>query len=248
MRWGLVVIAGCSFRPGSLATSDGGATDIDANPDDVMADGPTDGSAAPCATTKVWLADFTADPTTQNLNGDGVNDWAMRDMGALAGTLTSGIWAEPGTPTRPLDSQPKQDFATRTRVNLRMRNPVAPTGAYAAVFWINVDYTATTFAPLYVDVRRTSNPSGQLVRLFGKSDAATEVVLAQAFVTPYTFFNLALDISPATNQVIMTIETVAQTATYTEIPRNGNDDRWATAVAYGADAEFDVVRVEVCSP
>ena len=179
--------------------------------------------------------------------GPPTSSTSTRDLGTLPGTLASGIWSEPGTPTRPLDSQPKQDFTTRTRVDLRMRNATRA-GVYGAVFWINVDYTPTTFAPLYVDVQRTPNSAGHVVTLYGKSDPATQVVLAQANVSPYDFVDVSLDIRPDTKQVTVTIANVAQTRTYTEISRNGNDDRWATLVAYGADSDFDLARVEVCAP
>jgi len=247
-----LLAAGCSFQPGRLADGvprDDSSVDGngDGNDDDAAIDTMRDAAPLPCATQTVWLADFSADPTTVNGNGDGTNDWAMRDMGTLPGTLASGVWTEPGTPTRPLDSQPKQDFATPTRVDVRMRNSTR-TGNYGAVFWINVDYTTTTFAPLYVNAQRLTNGAGHEVTLYGKTDAATSVVLVQATLIPFDFVDVSLDIRPATNTVTVAFNGVSVDRTYTEIPRAGNDDRWATVLAWGADADFDLVRVEVCDP
>ena len=122
--------------------------DVDGDPREIDAPGP--------CTTKVWATDFSTDPTQLDGNGDGLNDWRMRDGGTLPGTLANGLWQAPGSPVRSLDTEPKQDFSTRTKVSVRMR-ATAYDATAGAVFWINVDYTPTTFMPLDTPTKMPSS-------------------------------------------------------------------------------------------
>ncbi len=193
----------------------------------------------------IWHAPFSSDPTDADDNGDGIKDWAMRDTGSLPGTLGGGVWSAPGSPIRSLDSQPQQDFATRTIVDLRMRNTVRA-AEYGAVFWINVDYTPTTFAPLFIVVQLQAGGTAQDVTLFGKTAQPTTVPLVTGSVVTTDFVDIRLDIDPSSDELTMTIAGVSTTVAYPSIDRAANDDRWATVLAWNGDAQFDDVHVAVC--
>jgi len=239
-----LVVAGCGFRAGTYSDLTG--TD-DASIDGLSTEADADGVDAPpvvCANPTLWTATFDVDPTTQNANGDGTNDWAMRDMGTVPGILANGIWAEPGSSIRPLDSQPKQDFATRTVVDVRMRNTVRAS-TFGAVMWINVDYTTTSFAPLYVVVQLQTGGTAQDVTVFHKTNPSTSVPLFQT-TADTGFVDVRLDVDPAVDSVAITVNGSTTPHTYSTINRNANDDRWATVLAWNGDSEFDTMRVSVC--
>lgn len=237
-----LVVGACGFRPGVLAEV---TSDADDDAATTRLDGDLDGPAAACASPTVWLAAFDVDPTTIDYNSDATNDWAMRDLGTIPGTITAGTWTEPGSPIRPLDSQPKQDFATRTIVDVRMRN-IVHASTYGAVMWINVDYTASTFAPLYVVVQLQTSGTAQDVTVFGKTNPSTSVPLYQTSIPGTDFIDIRLDVEPAADQVTVTVAGSTTPHTYSTINRNGNDDRWATVLAWNGDSEFDTLRVVVC--
>jgi hypothetical protein len=240
----VVIETACRFQPGSLSDANTSAEDSQdvALTDD---DAASDGAIAVCANPTIWRALFDVDPTGLDINGDGTEDWAMRDLGTLAGSIASGIWSEPGSPIRPLDTQPKQDFATRTVVDVRMRNTVRAS-TYGAVMWINVDYAASTFAPLYLVVQLQTSGLAQDVTLFGKTSPPVSVPLYQTSVASADFIDIRLDIEPALDHVTITVGGETTMHTYSTIDRASNDDRWATLLAWNGDSEFDSMRVAVC--
>src|SRR5215831_11077631 len=112
-RLSVLVMAGCAFRHGAADLPGSRDAPDDAPPDAAVVSPDVALDAGAC-NGMVWLADFSTDPTA-------TTQFAMRDGGVLGGTLSGGVWSEPGTSGRPLDSQPKQSFLTRTLVHVRMR-------------------------------------------------------------------------------------------------------------------------------
>lgn len=211
--------------------------DVDAAPD---------GSDAGCSS-KIWLADFSTDPTTIDSNGDGVLDFAMRDGLPLGGVLAGGIWTESAGAGRALDSQPKQDFQTRTQVHVRMRSTTVPPSARGALFWINVGYDGTSFSPLFVEAALDVS-SSQTATLYGKTDGATATKLAQVTGLDNGMHDYWLDIYPTTHTVMFHVDAMPDVSrAFPYFAAAGNDDRWATLDS-GGGAEFDLVRVEVDCP
>jgi len=231
-----VVAAGCVFHRGAADQPPPPDADLDAAVD-AARDAALD--ADPCGGSTVWLADFSTDPTTSG-------SFAMRDSGALGGTLSGGVWSEPGTSGRPLDTQPKQSFLTRTRVHVRMRGTSVPASTYGAVFWINVGYDGTSFAPLFIDEQLVGTT--QTATLYGKTDNATPVLLAQVTGLDTGMHDFFLDITPATHMTTYQVDALPPVArTFPYFAAAGNDDRWATVTTWaGADSDFDLLRVEVC--
>ena len=189
-----------------------------------------------------WSADFSVDPTTLDVNGDGIADWAMRDGGAFAtGQLGGGTWT--ATDSRPFDSRPLDDFTVRTVVDVRMR--ALAEGGNGAVVWINVDYGAT-FAPLWTSVARDGQ-GGQTLVLYGKTDDATSVALHTVTGLGPALVDVTLDIDPNADEVQLWVAgNFEGTFAYPSFAVNGNDDRFVTLLDWGADAEFDQIDVSQC--
>jgi hypothetical protein len=246
-----VALAGCGFQHGGLGGShgdDGGVGDDDASGDDDAFDEPPDAPVGDVCSGKLWFADFTNNPTTEDLNGDGMNDWAIRNGGSLdPQQLFGGIWHIP-QPGEPLDTQPRQDFLTRTIVDVRMRN-TATSGLKGAVFWINVGFdTAGTRAPLFVDVKLQTDGS-QTAYVMTKNAASQEIISATVPNLPAGFIDVHLDVLPVTLKSGWSINGgLTASAGVVNLVRTTatGDDRWATVIAFGGAAEFDSVKVEVC--
>ena len=246
-------LAGCGFEHGALgshAGDDASVGDDAATMDDAaVTDGQLDGPAISTGVCsgKVWLADFTNDPTAEDLNGDGTNDWAIRNGGTLdPAQLFGGIWHIPQAGD-PLDTQPKQNFTTRTIVDVRMRNTTT-SGAKGAVFWINVGFNAGSFAPLFVDVKLQTDGT-QTAYVMTKNASSQEVKSATITGLASGFVDVHLDIHPDTLKATYSINdgSGASSATINLVrPTQTADDRWATVVAFSGASEFDRVKVEVC--
>jgi hypothetical protein len=187
---------------------------------------------------RAWTADFSADPTTLNLNGDPVVDWRIREGGGFPGQLADGVWTI--EPTATLDTQPKTDFNRRMRATARMRNTAM--GTRGVMLALNVDYSPMTFMPLYLEVRLDGDH--QIATLFGR-DPTAEIVIATFADLGTGMIDVLIDIDPMQNTLVVNVGAASSTHVYRPIPRNTNDDRYASLIAYSA-GEFDDVRVEVC--
>jgi hypothetical protein len=235
MRWWNAIgiglaFAACSYEHGVApdAAIDPGITD--------------DGAPLPCAMKRVWSADFSADPTTLNLNGDPVSDWRIREGGGLPGLLSDGVWSVAGAPMLALDTQPKTDFNRRMRATARMRNTVM--GTRGVMLWLNVDYSRMHFMPLFFEVRLDAEHGRQLATLFGK-DATSEYVIATFSDLGTGMVDVTIDIDPMQDMVTVKVGAASASHVYIPIERAMNDDRFATLAAY-SDGEFDEARIELC--
>lgn len=238
----LVLLAGCAFHRGAGAAPDGAVGGDAAR--DAAADGSIDAVASACGG-KVWFADFSTDPTTQDLNGDGVDDWALRDGTAFpTSQLANGVWSNPAV-GKPLDTQPKQDFTTRVVVHVRLRD-TGVGGAYGAVFWINVGYQSNnSFAPLFVGATLQANNT-QTLEVHTKTVTGVETTLAQKGGYPPDFIDVDLDIDPQTLEASYAAPGLQGSSMLMRQPPGTATDKWATVIAYDGSADFDSVRVEVC--
>jgi hypothetical protein len=239
----IALVAGCSFDGGTATrdgADDGGGSDADATTDATMAAADASGLCGG----RVWFTDFSADPTQQDLNGDAVKDWGIRGDAAFpANELTgTGTWQtlDAGPP---LDTLPRQPFATRTIVDVRMRNTTTCC-ARGAVFWINFGFDGTGFAAMFVDVKKTSS-TAQAVKLVRRTAMGMDDQFALISGLPTDFVDVHLEIDPAASMVQYA---VAGSSGGTSVERQvtADTDGWATVVAFSGAAEFDEVRVEVC--
>jgi hypothetical protein len=190
-----------------------------------------------------WRADFSANPTSQNANGDAVADWALAGGGALAdATLINGVWYASGA----LETRPLSDFTSNTIVEARCRNTSA--GGNGAVVQINADRQGGQYAPLLVYVTRQSDGT-QTVQLLGKSsDAVTTRLFARSNL-PAEFIRFRLLIVPQSNVVNLSINDEDQgTFTYPTYMPSTTTDRYLTLYADTSLAEFDYIDVRTATP
>jgi hypothetical protein len=254
------VVAACGFDPHGLGGTDAPPTSLDGTnvaPDALAPDAPAAGkhdapmlemNGSACGGA-VWHADFSVDPTTIDLNGDGIDDFALRAGGALPGSLSNGTWIVPAG-SSPLDTQPKQPFTTRVVVDVTMQS-VTRGSDHGAVCWINTGYTATMFEPLFLDLQRDSDSSNsQTLTVFGKQGSdAVEAQIDAFSVGDDNLHHFHVDIDPSALTYHLTMDGSTQdrgSKSYYAIPLNGSTDQWATVVAYDGDSVFDDFQVKVC--
>jgi len=234
---GLQLCASCSF---ALPGGSGASPDSPTPGDDAAAGG--DAGVFTCATApRRWLVDFSVDPTTLDTEQDPALDWAVRGGGTFpAGELVGGSWV--ASSSLALDTQPKLDFLGRTHVAARMRATGA--GGIGATVWINVDYAAGMFAPLWMTMQLAA-ANGQVFRVHGKQLGNDDVVLADLPIAA-GLVTAALDIDPATGMLSGSVEGVAFGPVAFPRLAVANDDRFLTVIAYATPSEFDYVELVTC--
>ncbi len=93
-----------------------------------------------------WELTFNQNPTTLDVNGDGLLDWVVDGGGTFnMASLAANSWTTSGTF---LDTSPANNFATTTVVDLRWQNTT--TTGNGAVFSINALRSGATCAPVVV--------------------------------------------------------------------------------------------------
>jgi hypothetical protein len=240
--------------------------DPDAGPDsgpglDAMVDATSDDDAGaedaglfdppPCVVDVVWETDFASDPTLLDRDNDGMPDWIVRGGGSFpASEIANGSWTSAGQ--LPLDTNPPRNLTTMVYVDVRLRSlrtPAAVTTDFeGALFWVNVDYTVTDFAPLFVSVSRTAADQ-QEVRFYGKSADAVSVVLLGPVTTGPGILHVRMEIDPVNSFMRGWIDgALIGSAGFPRVSDVVNSDRFATAFAASTPAEYDAARVAVCVP
>jgi hypothetical protein len=193
-----------------------------------------------------WRTDFDTDPTVSDVNGDGAADWQAAVADEVAGsvpydsdTLVGGLWMVGGK----LQTQPMNDFANPTTINVRFRN-TSSVGGNGAVVKINADWGNVLYAPLTAKVRM--EPDGtQTFSLVGKSNDTTDVVLLQQSNLSGDFVRCCLTILPELDLVNVRIndEDLGTFSYPTYAPLTTN--RLVAVYGDTTDAQFDYVEVRV---
>ena len=194
---------------------------------------------APEALSAVWEADFDTDPTALDCNGDGAGDWVVRGGESFdTGSLSGGVWQADAT----LDTYPDNDFTALTTIEVRFRN--TSVGGNGAVFWINADYSDGTFAPIFACLR-LGNDDTQTLTVYHEFDQDTWLPLVQVSGLSDGFVTLRLLIDPQQDTVNVRVDGQDRgTFVYNTLAAD-NDDRFASILGWGSDAEFDYVRIRV---
>lgn len=210
---------------------------------DAGIDAGRDAGAPPCPGRLFWRADFDVDPTELDVNGDGRDDWGLRSGASFPDhELSDGIWHASAGPT--LDTRPLDDFRGTTSVDVRMR--VDSDGSPGAVFWLNLDFTTTEMASVYVALTRVG-ASDQRLELRSKYNIGMYRVL-DAMDLDGSFVRVELYFDARRDEVSMRVNGADRgTWEYDHFgpPTVG---RTGSVLAYNARAEFDYVRIEHCPP
>jgi hypothetical protein len=198
-----------------------------------------------------WRTDLDSDPTTLDVNGDGVADWQAATVYAWdvadpqpyhPNTVTDGIWQVSGK----LITQPINDFAGTTIIDVRFRNtPDAVPDGSSAVVWINADWTAGMHSPLAVRLKKESD-SSQSLTLIGKPSDSSEVVLfGRQNLSASDFVRCRLTILPEENLVNVQLNNVDQ-GTFTYFAYSSSStDRFISLFGDTGTTEFDYVDIRV---
>jgi hypothetical protein len=138
-----------------------------------------------------------------------------------------------------LDSAPKDNFTDDFIVDLRMRclTSVADDAKYdGVVFWVNLDTVDQKQARVAVALQRLADNTQRL-----------NLINNDTIVTNFTGFstdfqNIRLEFQPAFKQVLVKVNGQDKGA-FTYVQMETSDSRFATILSWGAEGEFDYVRI-----
>jgi type II secretory pathway pseudopilin PulG len=186
-----------------------------------------------------WRADFDANPTTTNANGDAIADWGVASGSFDATKLIGGIWYAASA----LETRPANDFLYVTTVDVRCRN--TSVGGNGAVLRINADRQGGQYAPLLVYLQLQADGTQTLSLHAKSSDAATSRLFSRSGL-PSGFVRYQLTIIPQSNVVNLAINGEDQgTFSYTTYAPASATDRFLALYADTSSAEFDYCEVRV---
>jgi type II secretory pathway pseudopilin PulG len=184
-----------------------------------------------------WKTDFDRDPRADH-NGDGVNDWVVRDGTFNPGLLVGGVWRANSV----LASSPDNDFARLTTVEVRFRHAVpAGDGAPVAIY---TDRSGSTCAPILAFLRLQVDGT-QVLTVNHKPDDSTVVPLVTITGLPGDFVALRLLIDPDLDTINVRVDGEDR-GTYAYNPIvTLSSERCIAIGAVGCNGEFDYVSVPV---
>lgn len=185
----------------------------------------------------LWELDFDRNPTTVDLNGDGLGDWAVDSGAAFAvNSLSGGVWQ----PTQTIQTQPESDFTGLTTIELRCR--AVSGGGHGAVMAINADRHGGQSVQL-LSALTLQGDGTQLLRIFRVTSGGEMPLLAMVGGLPGGMIDLRLMIDPPSATFNLNInDTDRGSFSYVRDAIVGRPGRvWLSAV--GASAAFDYVRI-----
>jgi prepilin-type N-terminal cleavage/methylation domain-containing protein len=188
----------------------------------------------------VWELDFASNPTTMDMNGDGVGDWVTADASAFNPvSLGGGVW----NADRALDTNPGSDFTQLTNIEVSFRDNTA-TGDGAGV-WAHIDRSGNTYGVVYATVAKQTGGT-QTLTVCTRADAGSSTPLVQVTNLSADFVNLRLLVDPALDTVNVHVNGL-DTGTFTYPRYSDNTRRLIELYPAGSDtgARFDSVRVRV---
>jgi hypothetical protein len=188
-----------------------------------------------------WRADFNADPTASDANGDGVADWAQGTGSFDPSTLVGGVWHSASA----LETQPACDFTNITTIDACCKN--TSVGGKGAVMRINADRQGGQFAPIIVYLQLQSDGT-QMLTLSGKSSDTNTTTLFTRSRLSSDPIRFQLTILPQSNLVNLRINDEDQgTYTYPTYMPLSTGNRHLTLFEDTSQAEFDYIDVRVAT-
>ncbi len=190
----------------------------------------------PPALDAFWELDFTRDPTTVDVNGDGQGDWVVHGGGSFASaSLSNGVWHV----GQRLDAQPTHRFNRLTQIHLRMRQQQDNPGR-APVMHLNADWTDGLCAPLTARLIRT----GSRQRFILDNDGQR---IMQVDQLPLGFRDIRLLIDPTHQTVRVIIDGQHRgTVGYQRVSTAGySQGAYLTALEHHQHSHFSFVRIRV---
>jgi hypothetical protein len=185
-----------------------------------------------------WSADFTDNPTTSDLNGDGQPDWTGTN-GFDAGTLSAGVWRA----DRTIFSNPPNSLTSFTTLDVAFRDSTA-TGNGAGV---EMRVEATLLGHGIIEAYLVKQADGsQTLTVQTRDLLLLPSVLTTVRGLPSTMVNLRLHVNPADDSVGVTVNGVVR-GTFNFNRSVDLSDGFVRLfnTFLEAGAEFDSVRVRV---
>ncbi len=187
-----------------------------------------------------WQLDFDVDPTTQDVNYDDVDDWAVSPSGTFdTNQLSNGVW----NVTQVLGSRPLKDFLAPVTVNARLR--ATSTGGSGGGVMVRFDQSGSNLhSTISVNVVRESNGT-QTVKLFKQTDTTVWEEIAASGNFGLGFVDVRVVIQPAVDYVALYADNqfigVYPVAQFWDT----SQPREVALYEYQAQAEFDYVSIRV---
>ena len=193
-------------------------------------------SNTPEVLSAVWEIDFDSDPTTLDINGDGVTDWGNYSGTFNPADLSNGIWYAPNHGIEGLLVNTSEPFLEPTTVDLRYR--ATSVGGFGSVFWIHVDQHDGKYAPIHLDLYKPNTSSQELwvgyevAQYFG------------IYPVPDDFVQVRLVIDPLVNTLDLLVDGEhLVTHTYNWGYSGYNEQVWL--YTDGCSGEFDYASIRV---
>lgn len=187
-----------------------------------------------------WELKFLKDPTTVDVNGDGLGDWVVNSGATFPmASLVNGTWQTSGTE---LNTNPGNGWLRKTAVDVRFRTITV--GGSGATLKLNALRSGPSCAPIHVSLTRTPDSTQTLILSTKLTDLVSETRLRIAGL-PDDVVLLQLIIDPTPSSVNIRVNGV-QYGTYALTPYVSIDsNRFAAIGASGCTAEFSYVRLRV---
>ena len=190
-----------------------------------------------------WELTFNQNPTTVDVNGDGILDWVVDGGGtfntASLGTSGALSWTTNGTV---LDTAPANNFATTTVVDLRWQN--TSTSGNGAMFSINALRSGSTCAPVvvYLDLQADGT---QTLTVSEQIASGTLQNLITIPGLPGSLIDLHLIIDPVSQGICVKANSVYYGTFPLSLVSTSNKNAFASIGASGGTAVFTYARIRV---
>jgi len=188
-----------------------------------------------------WELDFSKDPTTVDVNGDGAMDFVVHGGGTFStGTLSGYIWKPTGT--QQIDTSPGNDFSKTTIVDVKLQNKTV--GGSGAVFSLNALRSGSNCVPITASLALQSDGTQTLTVSKKTNDSTTTPIISVTGLSAQAVL-LHLIIDPTISAISIAVNDV-QRGTYPLTPYASTDpNRYASIAASGSNAEFSYFRIRV---
>jgi hypothetical protein len=188
-----------------------------------------------------WELDFTKNPTTVDINGDGASDFVVHGGGSFdTSKLVGGVWKSTGA--QQLDTNPGNDFSKPTVIDLKMRN--ASVGGNGAVFSLNALRSGSNCVPVSASLALQSDGTQKLT-ISKKTNDSTTVPLIMLTGLPAQAVSLHLIIDPAIAGISITVNDVQRGTFPLSTYASSDASRYASLTGNGSTAEFSYLRIRV---
>lgn len=185
----------------------------------------------------IWEAEFGVDPTTLDINTDGVADWARPDAGGFTmADLTSGVWAA----RHALKTQPAKDLSGVVIGEIRWR--ATDSGQPGATWTLTFDQSGGVQGRVIIQIAKVSS-SEQAVAMITTDGAGTTNTLGAVSGLPLDMVEVRVVIDPDEDHVSLRVNGEDVGSYEYLLGAYADQDRVSTITPLGSGVEIDWVRI-----